>query len=192
PAGAAAQSFELTVPNLLRGPEHVGEPPSAVEWTDDGRWVHFRWKPGGRPWHEPAALYRVSASGGEPERLDDAAADSLGVLTASGDISGNGRSRVVAYRGDLYIIDRRNLDVRRLTDTRVSESSPVFSSSGAVVYYISDNNVFSLDLDDGAIRQITDVRSGPAPAEPREATGQRAYLEQQQRDLFEHIRRQVA
>jgi dipeptidyl aminopeptidase/acylaminoacyl peptidase len=190
-APVEAQSFDLTVANIMRGPEHVGEPPASVQWTDDGRWVYFRWKPGGRPWHEPAALYRVRASGGAPERLDDAAADSLGVLLASGDISTDGRSRVVSYQGDLYVIDRRSLAVRRLTDTRSGNSSPVFSRDGRTVYFISDNNVFSLSLGDGALRQISDLRTGPAPEEPRPPTGQRGFLEQQQRDLFEHIRLQV-
>ncbi|MGH7446083.1 MAG: TolB family protein, partial [Longimicrobiales bacterium] len=129
-APAGAQSFDLTVANIMRGPEHVGEPPSNVRWSDDSRWVFFRWKPGGTAWHEPAALYRVRAAGGAPERLDDVVADSLGVLFASGDISADGRSRVVSHQGDLYLIDRRSLGVRRLTDTRAGASSPVFARDG--------------------------------------------------------------
>jgi dipeptidyl aminopeptidase/acylaminoacyl peptidase len=81
--------------------------------------------------------------------------------------------------------------VRRLTDTRTNVSSPIFSRDGRTIYYISSNNVFALSLDDGSLRQVTDLRSGPAPAEPRVAAGQRGFLEQQQRELFEHIRRQV-
>ncbi|MBR9990180.1 MAG: prolyl oligopeptidase family serine peptidase [Gemmatimonadetes bacterium] len=190
-SSAAAQSFDLSVPSIMRGPEHVGEPPSAIRWSDDGRWIFFRWKPGGQPWHESTALYRVRADGGTPERLDDAAADSLGVLLASGEISSDGRSRVVSYQGDLYLINRRSLDVRRLTDTRTNYSSPIFSRDGRTIYYISDNNVFALTLADGGLRQVTDLRSGPAPSEPRAATGQRGFLEQQQHELFEHIRLQV-
>jgi dipeptidyl aminopeptidase/acylaminoacyl peptidase len=190
-APAAAQSFDLSVPVIMRGPEHVGEPPSGVRWSDDGRWIFFRWKPGGSAWHESASLYRVRAADGEPERLDDAAADSLGVLLADGDVSADGRSRVVSYQGDLYLIDRRNLGVRRLTDTRTSASSPIFSTDGRTIHYISSNNVFTLSLDDGTLRQVTDLRSGPAPSDPSPATGQRGYLEQQQRDLFEHVRLQI-
>ncbi|HEX2167278.1 MAG TPA: prolyl oligopeptidase family serine peptidase [Longimicrobiales bacterium] len=188
---AAAQSFDLTVPNIMRGPELVGEAPSGVRWTDDSRWIFFRWKPGGAPWHESTSLYRVRSDGGEPERLDDAAADSLGVLTASGDISPDARHRVVSYQGDLYLIDRRSLDVRQLTDTRTNHSSPIFSADGRTIYYINDDNVFARSVEDGTLRQVTDLRSGPAPSEPKPATGQRGFLEQQQRDLFEHIRLQV-
>jgi hypothetical protein len=37
---------------------------------------------------------------------------------------------------------------------------------------------------------VTDIRTGPAPTDPAAATGQRGFLEEQQRALFEHIRLQ--
>jgi hypothetical protein len=38
-ASVDAQAIELTVPNIMRGPEHVGDPPQVVRWTDDGQWI---------------------------------------------------------------------------------------------------------------------------------------------------------
>jgi dipeptidyl aminopeptidase/acylaminoacyl peptidase len=185
--------FELTVDNIMRGPEHVGEAPSGVRWSDDGAWLYFRWKPGGRPWHESPALYRVRVRGGTPERLSDEAADSLGALLASGDVSDDERARVVAWRGDLFIIDRRNGSLRQLTDTRDQESSPVFDRTGRTVYYLAErggiSNIHALDLAGGTLRQLTDVRSGPAPRDSVPAAGQRGFLERQQEELFEHVRR---
>jgi dipeptidyl aminopeptidase/acylaminoacyl peptidase len=191
PAPTAA-SFDLTVPSIMRGPELVGEPPTSVQWSGDSRWVYFRWKPGGRPWHEPLGAYRVRADGGAPERLSDEAADSVGVLLAQGDETADGRWRAVSHQGDIYVIDLRTLAVRRLTDTRATKSSPVFSRDGRTVYFISDNNLFAFALGDGSLRQVTDVRTGPAPAEPRPPEGQRGFLVEQQRALFEHIRLQAA
>ncbi len=184
---APETTFELSVANIMRGPEHVGSPPAAVRWTDDGRWIYFRWKPGGLPWHEEEALYRVAARGGEPERLSDAAADSVAPILASGDLSADKRSKVVAHDGDLYLIDRRSLRVRRLTDTRERESNPIFSRDGRTIYFVRDDNLFALALEGGSVRQLTDIRKGPAPKE-EEATGQRKFLEDQQKELFEHIR----
>ena len=186
-AQAPETTFELSVANIMRGPEHVGSPPSFVRWTDDGRWIYFRWKPGGLAWHEEPSLYRVRANGGEPERLSDEAADSVAPLLASGDVSADKRRKVVAHDGDLYLVDRRSLDVRRLTDTRERESSPVFSRDGRTIYFVRGDNLFALGLEDGALRQLTDVRKGPEPKE-KEAEGQRKFLEEQQKELFEHIR----
>ncbi len=193
---AAAQSdatsrFELTVANIMRGPEHVGQPPAAVQWSDDSRWIYFRWKPGGLAWDAPTALYRVRAEGGAPEKLEDRVADSLAVLLAPGPRSEDAHWRAVSHEGDLYLIDRRTLAVRQLTATRSSESSPVFSRNGNALFFVSDNNVFRLNLSRGELRQITDVRAGPAPAEAK-PTGQRGFLTDQQKSLFEYVRRQVA
>lgn len=186
-------TFELTVANIMRGPEHVGEQPSRVRWSDSGDWVYFYWKPGGRPWFEESALYRVSARGGEPQRLEDAAADSLAPLLASGTVSRDERWRVVSSDGDLYLIDRRNDGLRRLTRTTAREWSPVFSADANTIYYLSEgpagSNIMALEIGRGGITQLTDVRTGPAPKDPEEATGQRGFLERQQEELFEHIRR---
>lgn len=201
PCAAAAQApaFELTVPSIMRGTELVGSPPEAVRWSDDGRWVFFRWKPGGRPWSEEPALYRAPAAGGAPERLSDAAADSLGPLAAlGGDVSRDRRWRVVAFRGDLWRIDRRTLATTRLTRTRAQESDPVLSGDARTVWFLRSEadppapaNLFALDLATGALRQLTDLRTG-TPPDTAKAEGQRKYLEQEQKELFEHIRTEAA
>ncbi len=181
-------SFELTVNSIMRGPELVGEAPSRVTWTPDGQWVYFRWKPGGEAWNEEPSLYRVRSSGREPEKLTDEEADSLGVLLASGDVSRDRSRRVVSYEGDLYLIRRQPLSIRRLTRTKAVEAEPVFSKDASRVYFVRDDNVFALDLGAGAVRQLTDIRKGPKPKEEEKAEGQRAFLEEQQKELFETIR----
>ncbi len=191
-APARAQQFDLSVKNIMRGPELVGAPPEAVQWTDDSRWIFFRWKPGGQPWQEELAWYRVAASGGAPEKLTPATADSLTVLIAAGPRSQDERWRVVAHNGDLFLINRQTLAVRRLTRTVTAESSPVFARGGSVVLFTRDGNIHSLELATGALRQLTDIRTGPAPDEPRAAEGQRRFLEEQQKELFEHIRTEAA
>jgi dipeptidyl aminopeptidase/acylaminoacyl peptidase len=188
PSTAYAQSFQLTVAEIMRGPEHVGESPGGIRWSDDGRWIYFRWKPGGQPWHEPSALYRVPAAGGTPERLTDEAADSLAPVLANGPRSEDGRWRAVSSGGDLYLIDRGSGEVRRLTHTRDAESSPVFGRDDGMIYFVRENNVFAFDLGDDALRQVTDIRTGPAPSDSSVGEGQRAFLEAQQLELFEHIR----
>jgi dipeptidyl aminopeptidase/acylaminoacyl peptidase len=185
---ASAQTFDLSVKNIMRGPELVGAPPENVQWSDDSRWIFFRWKPGGRPWHEDLAWYRAPAAGGAPEKLSQQLADSLNVLIAAGPRSPDERFRAVSYNGDIFLIDRQTLRLRRLTETRVAETNPVFSRDGGTVYFVRESNIHSLDVNSGLLRQLTDIRTGPAPDDPRAADGQRGYLERQQEELFEHIR----
>jgi len=86
-ATLAAQSptFELTVANIMRGPDHYGREPRNVRWSADGRWIYFLWNPPGTEWSEPLAPYRVrAAAGAAPERLSEAQVDSAGLLFAEG------------------------------------------------------------------------------------------------------------
>ncbi len=190
PEPAVRFDFPLTIQSIMRGPELVGVSPSAIRWTDDSRSIYFRWLPGGRAWHDDADLYRVPAEGGEPEKIEEQAADSLAVLFAPGELSPDRRLRVSSIRGDLYLVDRSSMEVTRLTRTQEAESSPRFSADGRSIFFNRDNNVFEMSLEGFHLRQLTDIRTGPAPGEDPEPQGHRAFLEAQQEELFEHIRLQ--
>jgi dipeptidyl aminopeptidase/acylaminoacyl peptidase len=192
PPAVVAQSFPLSIRSIMRAEHNVGLPPSQLRWTDDSGWIYFRWQPGGLPWNEGRSLYRVPADGGTPEKVDDAEARTLAPLLAGGDVSPDGRTRVAAVSGDLYLIDRRSLDVRRLTHTEDAEGQPLFTEDGSAILFRRENNVFRLTLQDGALEQITRIAAGPAPDEDDDAEGQKAFMEDQQAQLFEHIRRGTA
>lgn len=196
PAAASAQSsrFDLSIPNIMRGPELYGREPQNPRFTPDGAWLYFAWLPPGTDWRETVKPYRVRAqAGATPERVTDAHLDSVGPSLAPGDVSRDGARRVVSYGGDLHLVDLRAGTTRRLTDTpAITESNPTFAAGGNRVYFLRDGqNVMSLDLDTPLIRQVTDIRPGPAPAEPRTTDKQRAALEAQQKQLFGVIRDQA-
>jgi dipeptidyl aminopeptidase/acylaminoacyl peptidase len=195
-AAALAQSppketaFDLSIPSIMRGPEIYGREPQRVQWTADGKWVYFLWLPPGTDWRETPKPYRVRATpGATPERLTDAQMDSAGPLLQDGDRSADGRSRVVSYNGDLFLIDLRAGTSRQLTDTPINESNPHFSGDGRTVYFVRDGaNIMALDIGQALIRQLTDVRPGPAPRDDRKPQGSRGSLESEQRELFDVIK----
>jgi dipeptidyl aminopeptidase/acylaminoacyl peptidase len=196
PLAAEAQQarFDLSIPNIMRGPELYGRTPSNPRFTPDGQWIYFNWLPPGTDWRENNKPYRVRAQeGAAPEQVTQAHMDSVGPSLASGHVATDGSRKVVSYGGDLYLIDLRANTTRRLTDTpAISESNPVFANNANRVYFVRDGmNVLSLDLDTPLIRQVTNIRPGPAPAEARKAEGQRGALEEQQKALFGVIRDQV-
>jgi len=178
-------AFELTVDNIMRGPLLVGRSPDEVRWSADSRWVWFRW-------HDPAArdtatrLYRVAAAGGAPE----AVADSAALYAAPAE---NGRwtpdhtRRAETRNGDVFVVDADGRE-HRITQTPAAERSPHLSPDGRTVYFVSANNVYAVPVEGGGpLRQLTDIRLEDAP-HPDSARGQRGYLEQQQRELFDVIR----
>jgi len=190
PEAAARFEFPLTIHSIMRGPELVGEEPSGIRWSDDSEWVYFQWRPGGGEWDDNREFYRVPSDGGAPRKLSEEEADSVRIFIAGGDLSPDGRYRISSLDGDLYLVDRDEMSVARLTETMDSEGSPSFRSDGEAVFFRTGQNLFEMTLEDTGIRQLTDIREGSPPGEPAEAEGQKAFLERQQEELFEHIRRQ--
>lgn len=184
-----AAGFALTVPNIMRGPEHYGREPGNVTWSADSRWIYFQWAPAGAPWDAPMRPYRVRAvAGAVPETVTDAHMDSVAALLADGPLTRDLRRRAVSARGDLYLIDTRSGAPRRLTQTVAAETDPRFSADERSLLFQRDGNAYAFDLSSGAITQLSDVRVGPAPRDSARATGMRGALERQQRELLAVIR----
>ncbi|MBV9774574.1 MAG: S9 family peptidase [Gemmatimonadetes bacterium] len=171
----------------MRGEALVGRSPDEVRWSEDSRWVYFRWR-------DPEArdttthVYRVAMRGGAPERLADSVADRI-APAVNGDWSEDRRRRAFERNGDVYVAEVGGRE-RRITDTPVRERAPQLSTDGRTVYFLSGTNVFATAVDGGPIRQLTDVRADVDPK--KDAEGQRKYLEDEQKELFGVIRDRVA
>jgi dipeptidyl aminopeptidase/acylaminoacyl peptidase len=184
-AQTAADGFDLSVRNIMRGPELVGRSPDEVRFSVDGRWVYFRWR-------SPEAadtlshIYRVPATGGTPELLADSVADRT--APGPGDDGWNeARTRRAFMRlGDVYVADVNGTE-RRITQTPARENGAELSTDGRTVYWLSSNNVFAQDVDGGPLRQVTDIRADNAPRDPS-LEGQRGNLRRQQTELFDVVR----
>jgi dipeptidyl aminopeptidase/acylaminoacyl peptidase len=185
---ATAQQFKLTVENIMRGPELVGTSPSNVRFSADGRQVYFRWR---RPGLDTLdADYRVAVEGpGRPERLPRNAVDTIPM--ADGAWSPDLKRMLAVLKGDLWVVDRSGAR-RQLTRTRASESAPSWSADGRTAYFTREGNAWALDVEGGHFTQLTDIRQGNAPKEPEDPTGQKKFLRDQQLELFDFVRRQVA
>jgi dipeptidyl aminopeptidase/acylaminoacyl peptidase len=188
----AQQPFDFSIKNIMRGPELYGRPPADIRWSADNKWIYFNWVEPGTDWRETPKRYRVRAvPGAKPERVSPAQFDSAGALVTAGRRSSNGRFMAVEYGGDIFVTDMQRGTSRRITQTNARERQPEFSRDGSEVYFIRENNVNSINLNSGLLKQLTDLRQGPEPQDSAKATGQRGRIEQQQRDLFEVIRDQV-
>lgn len=189
PMRAQRLAPDLELAWIMRGPELVGREPSNVRWSPDSRWLYFDWLPPGASWRDSPRPFRVRAApGAEPEALSPAAWDSLQALVAPGVTSPDGRRRVTSVRGDLFLVELPGGRLHRLTDTPSgSETDPSFDRTGTRVFFRRDLNLYTFDLTTLAVRQLTDIRAGPAPDSAR-AEGQRAFLEREERSLIAAIR----
>ncbi|HWK88899.1 MAG TPA: DPP IV N-terminal domain-containing protein, partial [Longimicrobium sp.] len=180
--------FDLSVRNIMRGPELVGRSPDDIRWSEDARWVYFRWR---SPEATDTAthVYRVRAEGGTPELLADSVADRITPAQA-GEWTPTRTRRAVERRGDIYVVDADGRE-RRITDTPARERGAHLSPDGRIVYYTSGLNVFAVPVEGGPLRQLTDLRADNAPRDER-PQGQRGRLREQQTELFDVIRDRAA
>jgi len=189
-AQTADRPFELSIRNIMRGPELYGRRPENIQWSADSRWIYFTWVEAGKPWYEKPAQFRVPAGvGGIPQRLSPLQMDSLGPLMTLGSRSTDGGLTAVSFQGDLFIIDNKGATARRMTRTVANETRPVFSANSRRVYFVRDNNVYSVETLSGMTSQVTDIRLGDAPDDStKPASKQHERLATQQRDLLDAVR----
>ncbi|HEU4884787.1 MAG TPA: prolyl oligopeptidase family serine peptidase [Longimicrobium sp.] len=183
-AQTPANGFDLSVRNIMRGPDLVGRSPDEVRFSEDGRWVYFRWRaPEARD--TMTHVYRVAATGGTPELLEDSVADRM-APAVNGAWDESRTRRAFARLGDVYVADV-NGNERRITQTPARETGPELSADGRTVYWFSNNNIYATAVDGGPLRQLTDIRADAAPRDPS-LEGQRGNLRRQQTELFDVIR----
>jgi dipeptidyl aminopeptidase/acylaminoacyl peptidase len=188
--GAPAQDFQLTVDNIMRGPELVGRSPQGLRggfggggfsWSPDSKYLWFRWQQPGMD--TSLVVYRTSPAGGAPERFEKADPDTI--LAGAAEWSPDRSRAVFQLRGDLVLWTGKG--VRRLTDTQERESSPQWSADGKTLYFQRGGNAFALNTETAESKQLTDIRRGNAPRE-REPDGQRKVIADEQKELFDFIR----
>ncbi|UCC71700.1 MAG: S9 family peptidase [Gemmatimonadota bacterium] len=172
--------FELSVANIMRGPELVGTTPSQIRWSPDGRTLYFVWKP---PYEERQGLYRVSRGGGQPERLSDEEAARLEPRLHA--VYSEDRDEAAyEHDGALFYLDVGSGRQRLLVSAPDRLSHIQMSPDGETVYFVRGDNLFKVDLESGAVTQLTDIRRGRGSPEREPPAGQRLHLSEQQRELL--------
>ena len=175
----------LTLEGIARDTaEWVGSAPSQIRWSQDGESLYFMWNPEAA---DIPDLYVVSRDGGTPEKVPS---DELRNVPPRGAMRNRDETEAVyAAYGDLFLFTIADGTVRRLTDTDTTERNPHFVVDQRSVAFERDRNLFIVELDTGAVRQVTNCRTGPDPDADPDQTPLQAYLERQQLELFEYVRK---
>lgn len=168
-AGSAQQTsptqrFELTIDNIMRGPDLVGYEPTAVRWSRDSKKIYFSWKRAGEPRNADTSTYVVNADGTDLRKLsEDEARQQAPPL---GDLSDDKKTTVYADNGDIFLYNNQTGERKQLTKTADAEGNPRFIGDQRHISFTRQNNLYSLSLDDGLLEQLTDIRAAGAVGAP--------------------------
>jgi dipeptidyl-peptidase-4 len=170
---AEAGAAKLTIERMYSDPRITGITPRSLAWSPDGKTLAFIWNDEGTRFYD---IWLYDAGGKKLRRATHADAleeSSKAVLTRAeidrletfrrtgGGIysfrwSPDGRKICFPLSGDLFVLDVRSGDVKRLFRTAASESDPKFSPDGGRISFIRDNDIWVLDLASGTTVQLTE------------------------------------
>jgi dipeptidyl aminopeptidase/acylaminoacyl peptidase len=179
--------FALTVDNIMRGPELIGYIPRSVHWSQDSKRVYFEWKKAGEPKNKEFSHYVVNADGSGLRLLPEEEEKLL--PPAGGDISPDKRYTVYTEEGDIFLYDHATKRKRQITATSDFENSPRFMPDGKRIVFERQGNLYLVSMEDGSLRQVTDIRRGGAPPADKESSGtSQDVVKKTERELFDTIR----
>ena len=152
---AAAQQFDLSIDNIMRGPGLYGWTPEEVRWAPDGQRVYFSWKLYSDPLDKDRDTYVVNRDGSGLRKLSDDEKKDAPPATAQW--TRDKHRAVYADDGDVFLWDAAIGRRRALTQTNDTESSPQFTFDENRVTFVRANNVFAIDLASGSLMQLTNI-----------------------------------
>ncbi len=196
---------QLTVEKIMEDPaKWIGTAPSNISWSEDSKTIYFNWNP---EQNRADSLYKITLADRTPQKVSLAEKDALALGGFGGFGFGGGRSQTYSKdfskklylkNGNIFLQDTQTLAEKQLTHTLDRKGSPSFSADESKIIYTSGDNIFTLDLADGKITQITDFSGGGRITGPgaglmgggaagRLSEADKA-LEKDQLDLFEVLR----
>lgn len=161
---------QLTVEKIMEDPaKWIGTSPSGVSWSDDSKTIYFNWNP---EQNMGDSLFKVTLDDLNPKKvsLEEKRANNLGRSGfnpfmggfSSPSFSKDDNFKLYVDNGDIFIKDLRSDNIRQLTSTLERKSGVKFSADETKVIYNAGNNVFTIDLADGKLTQLTNFTSGNA------------------------------
>ena len=164
-----AKKFDLTIDNIMRGPDLVGYEPTGVRWSLDSSKIYFSWKKAGEPRNADMSTYVVNADGTGLRKLSE---DEIKNLPPNGDLSDDKKTIVYADAGDIFLYTVQTGDRRQITKTTDAEGNPRFIGDQRHISFTRAGNLYSIALEGGILEQLTDIRAaGAAGATPAPAGG---------------------
>ncbi len=165
----------------------AGTPPSTIAWSEDGAKLYFQWNP---EREDRTSLYELAVTdGAQPRKVKDEEKRFLSYQV--GERNREETMKVYTFAGDIYLYDLRNGKTLRVTETSDTESQPRFTTSGGPsITYVRGDNLYEWVIGTGQTRQLTDFRKGRNPDEKPKLSKEEDYVEKQQQDLFEIIKKQ--
>ncbi len=176
---------QLTVEQIMQDPKWIGSSPSSPVWSVNGKELYFNWNPDRSP---ADSLYVITSTNAVPRKVTQRERQQL--VTSSNVVYNTARTMYLHSReGDIFLTEIARNHTKRITQTMDIESSPRFSFNDSRVIYNRNQNLYAWDLRSGETVQLTNIRSGTAPAAgTKKGSTQEEWLKADQLATFDVLR----
>ncbi len=140
----------------MRDPKWMGTAPSSLQWSNDGQSLYFSWNP------DKAlsdSLYFVTLNNKVPVK---ATPQQTQDLNATGNYVFNlsRTAYVFSKDGDVFYVDSKTNQTKRITQTTDAESNPQFSFNETKIVYNRNQNLYAWNIASGETLQLTNLKTG--------------------------------
>ena len=170
---------ELTIEKIMQDPAHwVGTSPEQISWDTQGQKIYFTWNPE-KDTLPPLFAYSLKTKNTEKVKLEEKQK-----LPGRGAAFNSDKTKKVFTRnGNIILLDLKKNTERQLTSWLGRASSVDFALNDTHISFLKDNNLFTINPENGLIQQITNFVAKDDRTKPR-GDEQAQWLEAQQKELF--------
>jgi dipeptidyl aminopeptidase/acylaminoacyl peptidase len=174
---------ELTIDKIMQ--DHIkwiGTSPSNPFWSEDSKTLYFSWNPDK---NKSDSLYKITLTDRKPIKV--LPAERRALPSQFGVYNKSFTQKVYEKNGDLFLIDCKSLKIRQLSNTIERESNPYFNLDESKIIFSRASNLYSFNLQDGLVSQLTNFITGSKKVEPK-GNEQEKWLKNDQLAMFEILK----
>lgn len=156
----------LTIDQIMQAEKFVGYAPTNIFWSVDSKTIYFDWNPEQKPIR---SLYKYSLLSKQVSKVSIAEEMNM-KLSYDEDYNSDKTKKVFVKNGDIFLYNTTINTTKNLIITYSERESNVhFYNNDKEIVFNKNNNLFSLNLDEGTIKQLTNIKSGTASSKSKTA-----------------------
>lgn len=161
----------------------IGTSPSNIFWSEDSKTIYFSWNPDK---NKGDSLYKIVLPNQTPQKVSPKERRAL--PAQSGVYSQDFSMKVYENQGDIFLIYNKTAKIKQLTSTIERESNPYFSGDETKIIFSKAGNLFSYNLENGMVSQLSNFIAGSKKVEAKPANDEEKWLKADQLAMFEVLK----
>ncbi|HCD88194.1 MAG TPA: S9 family peptidase [Algoriphagus sp.] len=160
-----AQS-QLSVEYIMRDPQWMGTFPSRARWSDDSQIIYFQYNPEKNP---ADSTYKIQVS--SPKQIQKVNwKEESAMRRDQANWNTDYSQRVYLSASDQISLENMKTGQKKvLLNWHSRVSNPTFLADENLISFVSDQNIFTLNLSTGVVKKVTQISSGSKPSKKSNA-----------------------